>query len=119
MVRIATARRLALALPSATEQDHHGRPSFRVHGRIFATLHSADRRLVIKLSRGDQAMCLETRPDVFSPIPSWGHQGWTFVALDAIGRADLENALRRAWAGVAPKQLVKANPLPRVEVSDP
>jgi hypothetical protein len=31
-------RRLALALPDAVEQDHHGRPSFRVHGRIFATL---------------------------------------------------------------------------------
>jgi hypothetical protein len=32
------ARRLALALPAATEQDHHGRPSFRVKGKIFATL---------------------------------------------------------------------------------
>jgi hypothetical protein len=32
------ARRLALALPEAVEQDHHGRPSFRVAGKIFATL---------------------------------------------------------------------------------
>ena len=32
------ARRLALALPEAVEQDHHGRPSFRVGGKIFATL---------------------------------------------------------------------------------
>ena len=31
-------RQLALALPEAVEQDHHGRPSFRVAGRIFATL---------------------------------------------------------------------------------
>jgi hypothetical protein len=31
-------RRLALTLPEAVEQDHHGRPSFRVGGRIFATL---------------------------------------------------------------------------------
>lgn len=31
-------RRLALALPEVVEQDHHGRPSFRVAGRIFATL---------------------------------------------------------------------------------
>jgi hypothetical protein len=34
------ARALALALPGAVEQDHHGRPSFRVRGRIFATLWS-------------------------------------------------------------------------------
>ena len=32
------ARRLALALPEAVEQDHHGRPSFRVAGKIFATI---------------------------------------------------------------------------------
>ena len=30
-------KRLALALPEAVEQDHHGRPSFRVDRKIFAT----------------------------------------------------------------------------------
>ena len=34
----AQARAIALALPEAVEQDHHGRPSFRVAGKIFATL---------------------------------------------------------------------------------
>ena len=38
MVSVEQARRLALALPEAVEQDHHGRPSFRVAGKIFATL---------------------------------------------------------------------------------
>lgn len=32
------ARGLALSMPEAAEQDHHGFPSFRVRGRIFATL---------------------------------------------------------------------------------
>jgi hypothetical protein len=32
------ARFLALSLPEAVELDHHGRPSFRVGGKIFATL---------------------------------------------------------------------------------
>jgi hypothetical protein len=32
------ARALALALPEATEQEHHEMPSFRVRGRIFATV---------------------------------------------------------------------------------
>jgi len=31
------ARTLALALPETVEQDHHGIPSFRVRGKIFAT----------------------------------------------------------------------------------
>ena len=31
-------RKLALALPEAIEQEHWGNPSFRVRGRIFATV---------------------------------------------------------------------------------
>jgi hypothetical protein len=42
MVTADEARRLALALPGAVEQDHHGRPSFRVGGKIFATLWDAE-----------------------------------------------------------------------------
>ena len=38
MISTEGARALALGLPEAAEQDHHGRPSFRVGGRIFATL---------------------------------------------------------------------------------
>jgi len=37
------ARALALSLPEAVEQDHHGRPSFRVDGKIFATLWNEKR----------------------------------------------------------------------------
>lgn len=38
MVSRERIRQLALALPATVEMDHHGRPSFRVDGRIFATL---------------------------------------------------------------------------------
>lgn len=38
MVKPAQVRRLALALPGAEEVPHHGFPSFRVRGKIFATL---------------------------------------------------------------------------------
>jgi hypothetical protein len=41
----AEARAVALSLPEAVEQDHHGRPSFRVGGKIFATLWTDDRPL--------------------------------------------------------------------------
>jgi hypothetical protein len=36
------ARSLALTLPEAIECDHHGRPSFRVAGKIFATVWDQD-----------------------------------------------------------------------------
>jgi hypothetical protein len=35
-------RQLALALPGAVEADHHGFPSYRVAGRIFATAPDAE-----------------------------------------------------------------------------
>ncbi len=38
MIDAQAVRRLALGPPGAVEHDHHGRPSFRVRGRIFATL---------------------------------------------------------------------------------
>ena len=36
------ARRYALSLPETQEQIHHGMPSFRVRGKIFATMADAD-----------------------------------------------------------------------------
>ncbi len=38
MVSTEEVRRCALGLPEAVEADHHGRPSFRVCGKLFATL---------------------------------------------------------------------------------
>src|SRR6201993_4314694 len=42
VVTVDEARALALSLPEAVEQDHHGKPSFRVGGKIFATLWGAE-----------------------------------------------------------------------------
>jgi hypothetical protein len=38
VVTVDTARSLALAHPETSELPHHGLPSFRVRGRIFATI---------------------------------------------------------------------------------
>ncbi len=36
-------RRIALSFPGAEESSHMGQPDFRVGGRIFATLASANK----------------------------------------------------------------------------
>lgn len=38
MTTLARARTIALGLPEATEQDHHGMASFQIRGKIFATV---------------------------------------------------------------------------------
>ena len=42
MIGVGDVRRLALSLEGSVEQDHHGFPSFRVGGTIFATLPDAE-----------------------------------------------------------------------------
>ena len=53
------ARALALSLPEAVEQDHHGRPSFRVGGKIFATLWSEE-RMNVMLDEGGVLTAVES-----------------------------------------------------------
>ena len=67
------ARRLALALPEAVEQDHHGRPSFRVEGKIFATLWS-DVRLNVMLDEGGIRTAVDQSPDCCELV--WWASGW-------------------------------------------
>lgn len=54
MVIDTVVRQLARALPDAGEQDHHGFSSFRVGGRIFASLHSRDRLRVMLDEHGSR-----------------------------------------------------------------
>jgi hypothetical protein len=44
MLTLSEARRLALSFAEVTEEDHHGIPSFRVRGKIFATVPDAESR---------------------------------------------------------------------------
>jgi hypothetical protein len=66
----AEARRAALALPGAVEQDHHGRPSFRVKGRIFATLW-APGKMNLMLGVSGIMDAVEAHPGVVSEM-FWG-----------------------------------------------
>lgn len=104
-----TIRTLALSLPAAEEADHHGFPSFRVAGKIFATLRSDPPRLMVKLGLEDQHNLTEAHAGVIVPVPGyWGRKGSTFVSFDRIDDATAGMLLKLAWTGVAPKQLKPA-----------
>ena len=102
-------RRLALALPEAVEADHHGRPSFRVRGKIFATLHVGHERAMLKLGRAEQLALAATQPEVYAPVPgAWGERGSTLVELGGADAVELAELVEEAWRGVAPPGLVRA-----------
>lgn len=112
MLRLDTARKLALALPEAEEKDHFGRPSFRVRGKIYAQLAlpgAPEQRAILKLPLADQTALILSAPEVFSAVPQWGMHGWTYVRLDGVDRLFFGRLLQQAWKGVAPKKLVAAS----------
>jgi hypothetical protein len=101
-----TVRALALALSEVEEHNHWGRPSFRVRGKIFATLWPDEQRAMLKLPPDEQAALMLRDAATFWMVPgSWGVRGSTFVELRTVERADFIAALQTAWRGVAPKRL--------------
>jgi hypothetical protein len=104
-VTTAEARKLALKLPEAVEQDHHGRPSFRVGGRIFATLWTADRMNVMVDEDGIRTAA-ERAPETCEPV-WWGKRlAAVAVTLSAVDRSLLDELLTDAWEGKAPRRVL-------------
>ena len=104
-----TFRALACAQPEAVEAGHMGKADFRVGGKIFATLGEEAGLGTLKLSPDDQATILGiSAPDAFPANGAWGARGWTRFTLDQIDADAMAAWMRTAWAGVAPKKLMKA-----------
>jgi hypothetical protein len=101
-------RRLALALPEATEAAHMAHPDFRVRNKIFATLWPEEGRGVVMLTPEQQKVVVELKPAVFAPVPGgWGRRGSTNVSLRAADEMSLTSVLLMAWRNKAPARMKK------------
>jgi len=91
-------RRIALSLPGTQESSHMGKPDFRVGGKIFATLASAEHGYGnVMLTLEQQTTFVEELPEVFLPIAGgWGRMGMTHIRLAAAKEDVLAGALRTA-----------------------
>ena len=110
MVSLAQARQLALAFPEAVEQDHHGRPSFRVAGKIFATLWDEE-HMNVMLEEGGILTAVQAHQDAASEV--WWGKRLAAVRVN-LGRADAEllaasvRRLGEQGAKTAPPELTRA-----------
>ena len=108
-------RRTCLALPSATEVEAWGAPTFRC-GKIFAMYaHPADQHggwrhgVWLKAAPGNQALMVRDRPNRFFVPPYVGPFGWIGVWLDKNAPwEEIELLVEESWRLVAPKKLLTA-----------
>ena len=107
MTPVRGVRRLALALPEATEEDHFGRPSFRVRGRIFATLPDPE-HLNVMIDVMDVDGVIKEDPAACEPL-MWGKQlRGVRVRLRVAAPELVHDLLAAAWRRKAPRALLKS-----------
>ena len=105
MTTARDARRLALALPEATEQDHHGMPSFRVRDKIFATMPD-EKHLHVFVDADDTAAAVAEAPNACAEL-WWGKKlSGVRVTLAKAPKALVGELLEDSWRRRAPKRLI-------------
>jgi hypothetical protein len=109
-MNIAQARSYALALPRATESPHHKYSSFRVAGKIFATVPPDGEHLHVFVDEVEREYALALSPDAFSKL-FWGESAVGLRIVLARAKAPaVKRLLHCAWLRKAPRKLADAQP---------
>jgi hypothetical protein len=107
-MKIAEVRRFALSLPEATEEPHFDLASFRVKGKIFATVPPEEKHLHVFVEGAVLDVLPAAQPKAYEKL-FWGKRlAGLRVTLAAAKAADVEELLRSAWRRRAPKKLAAA-----------
>ena len=95
-----------MALPGVTEEDHHGIASFRVGGRIFATVPDVEH---IRVMAGEEEIrAAATENPLVCQEFYWGKRlACVVVALRPASAILLRELLTEAWLRKAPRPLAK------------
>ena len=106
-----TLRCFALALPEATEQPHFDYVSFRVHGKIFATVPPDGHHLNVFLGEEQRELALAVHADCVEKLWWGGKVVGLRVDLAAADPSVINDLMREAWARKASgKSSVKSAP---------
>ena len=111
-MKLDEVRKVALALPDTTEEPHHRFGSFRVRGKIFATIPPGDEWLHIFLPDQRRELALAMDPEFLEPI-HWGNKVLGVRArLASARKATVLSLVRQAYAFKAASSAAKGRPAP-------
>jgi hypothetical protein len=100
------AREFALSLPGASEEPHFDMSSFRVKGKIFATVPPGEKFLHLFVDEAEAETYVAEDPAAFAPL-LWGQRTRGLrVNLAAADDARLEELIEESWRRKAPKRLL-------------
>jgi hypothetical protein len=116
--------RLALAMPEATKEVEDGRPTYRVHGKMFC-FHRRRRPDAVDPETGDlledvlafrvadlgvKEMLVADARGIYFTTPHWNGYAAVLVRirdLDRLDREELRDLVEEAWLTRAQKRLAK------------
>jgi hypothetical protein len=107
-MKIEQVRRFALALPAVAEEPHFHYASFRVGGKIFATLPPEGSHLHVFVAEDERQVALALAPEAMAKL-FWGKRVVGLRVELAMAKAPLvKRLLEQAWSRKAPKRLLAA-----------
>jgi hypothetical protein len=99
-----TVRRIALSLPDSTQAPHHDMTSFRVAGKIFATMPPEGDRVHIFIAAHEVAAYCAEYPGMVEEL-WWGEKlSGSRVVLAQASRDVVREMLIEAWRAKAPSR---------------
>ena len=104
-MNVREVRRLALALPETTEEPHFHLASFRVKGKIFATVAPDGSYLNVFVDDEQRELMVTVDPKAYESL-KWGKIAYLHVHIAAAKTGDVKTLLRSAWERKAPKKLL-------------
>lgn len=100
MIDTETFRQLALSFANTVEQPHFEATSFRINGKIFASLEIEKAKACLKFSTDDQQQFCSFDKAIYPVDNHWGKSGWTYIDINKIREDLLVDTLSSAYKEV-------------------
>ncbi|WP_244336292.1 MmcQ/YjbR family DNA-binding protein [Streptomyces seoulensis] len=104
-------RRIALSLPDTTEKVAWSMPTFRVAGKMFATLPEEETSLAVRCPKEERDELVLAEPEKFWIADHEANFAWVRARLAALdGEDELRDILADSWRQAAPIRLLEEHP---------
>ncbi|MET8828624.1 MmcQ/YjbR family DNA-binding protein [Streptomyces sp. NPDC004610] len=104
-------RRIALSLPDTSEKIAWSMPTFRVAGKMFATLPEDETSIAVRCPKEERDELVLAEPKKFWIAGHEAQFAWVRARLAALeDEAELRDILADSWRQAAPTRLLDEHP---------